>query len=189
MNMSKQQKTAKKQEKKPKSKPSKAKDANNGENKSELGITVKKAEDFSDWYTQVIQKADLIEYSPVSGCMVIKPYSYAMWEYAQQFLDKEFKALGVKNAYFPLLIPESLLKKEQDHVEGFTPEVAWVTEHGNTKFEERLAIRPTSETIMYDSFKKWIRSKNRFQLTQGFYCNPLVFCYLTNNTLILKHIQ
>jgi len=123
-----------------------------------LGITVAKSKDFSEWYTQVIQKAEMIEYGPVSGCMVIRPYSYAIWEVVQSFLDKEFKKSGVQNAYFPLLIPESLFKKEQEHVKGFNPEVAWVTEHGDTKFDERLAIRPTSETIMYDSYKKWIRS-------------------------------
>jgi len=103
--------------------------------------------------------------------MVIKPYAYEMWEYAQSFLDKELKDIGVKNAYFPLLIPEGLLQKEQEHVEGFTPEVAWVTEHGNTKFEERLAIRPTSETIMYDSYKKWIRSYKDLPLKINQWCN------------------
>ncbi|MBW2990957.1 proline--tRNA ligase [Candidatus Woesearchaeota archaeon] len=126
--------------------------------KSELGITADKKDNFSEWYTQTIQKAELIEYSPVSGCMVIRPYAYAIWEAVQDFMDKEIKKMGIQNAYFPLFIPESLLKKEQEHVEGFNPEVAWVTEHGTTKFEERLAVRPTSETIMYDSYKKWIRS-------------------------------
>lgn len=139
--------------------------------KSELGITAKKADDFSEWYTQVIRKAELIEYGPVSGCMVIRPYAYSIWEAAQSFLDKEFKKMGVQNAYFPLLIPESLLKKEQEHVEGFTPEVAWVTEHGDTKFEERLAIRPTSETIMYDSYTKWIRSYKDLPLRINQWCN------------------
>ncbi|MFH0870648.1 MAG: proline--tRNA ligase [archaeon] len=139
--------------------------------KSELGITVKKANDFSEWYPQVIRKAELIEYSLVSGCMVIRPYAYSIWEMVQSFLDKEFKKLGVQNAYFPLLIPESLLKKEQEHVEGFTPEVAWVTEHGDTKFEERLAIRPTSETIMYDSYAKWIRSYKDLPLKINQWCN------------------
>jgi prolyl-tRNA synthetase len=139
--------------------------------KSELGITVKKADDFSEWYTQVILKAEMIEYSPVSGCMVVRPYAYAMWEVAQSFLDKEFKKTGVQNAYFPLLIPESLLRKEQEHVKGFTPEVAWVTEHGDTKFDERLAIRPTSETIMYDSYCKWIRSYKDLPLKINQWCS------------------
>ena len=139
--------------------------------KSDQGITVKKANDFSEWYTQVIRKAEMIEYSPVSGCMVIRPNAYSIWERVQAFLDSEFRKLGVRNAYFPLLIPESLLKKEQEHVEGFTPEVAWVTEHGDTKFEERLAIRPTSETIMYDSYAKWIRSHRDLPLRINQWCN------------------
>jgi len=128
------------------------------------GITVKKAEDFSEWYTQVIQKADLADYSAVSGCIVYKPHSYAVWEKIKEVTDKRFKAIGIKNAYFPLFIPESLLKKEAAHVEGFTPEVAWVTHAGSSKLKERLAVRPTSETIMYDSYAKWIRSYNDLPL-------------------------
>jgi prolyl-tRNA synthetase len=139
--------------------------------KSDLGITVKKSEDFSEWYTQVLKKAELIEYSPVSGCMVIRPYSYAIWETAQAFIDRQIKKLGVKNAYFPLFIPESLLKKEQEHVEGFTPEVAWVTHAGESELPERLAIRPTSETIMYDSYSKWIRSHKDLPLKINQWCN------------------
>jgi prolyl-tRNA synthetase len=123
-----------------------------------LGISVKKSEDFSEWYTQVIQKAELADYTSVSGCMVFKPYSFFMWEIVQSEVDKKFKEIGIKNCYFPLFIPESLLKKEESHVKGFNPEVAWVTHAGNTKLNERLAVRPTSETIMYESFAKWIRS-------------------------------
>ena len=123
----------------------------------QVGITAKK-EDFSEWYTQVIQKADLADYTEVSGCIVFKPNSYAVWERIVSEVDKRLKKLGVKNAYFPLLIPEKFLKKEAKHVEGFSAEVAWVTHAGNTKLDERLAIRPTSETIMYDSYSKWIRS-------------------------------
>jgi prolyl-tRNA synthetase len=122
------------------------------------GISVKKADDFSEWYTQVIQKADLAEYSAVSGCIVYKPTSYSIWEKIRDVVDVKLKSFGVKNAYFPLLIPERLLKKEATHVAGFTPEVAWVTEAGDTKLDERLAIRPTSETIMYDSYSRWVRS-------------------------------
>ena len=122
------------------------------------GITVKKEENFSDWYTQVIIKSELADYSAVSGCIVFRPYSYAIWEKIQQEVDQRIKKMGVKNAYFPLLIPEKLLTKEKEHVEGFAPEVAWVTHGGNSKLDERLAVRPTSETIMYDSYSKWIRS-------------------------------
>ncbi|MEM0118587.1 MAG: proline--tRNA ligase [Conexivisphaerales archaeon] len=121
-------------------------------------ITVKKSENFDEWYTQVILRSELMDYSPVSGCMVFRPLSYAIWEIIQRATDELFKKEGIQNVYFPLLIPERLLRKEQQHVEGFAPEVAWVTEAGNTKLEERLAIRPTSETIMYESFSKWIRS-------------------------------
>src|SRR3989344_2957343 len=110
----------------------------------DVGLTVKKDSDFSEWYTQVIQKADLIEYTLVSGCYVFKPNSFSIWEKIQEYLNKKFKDLNVKNAYFPLLIPESLLKREQNHVEGFTPEVCWVTHSGETKLSEKLAVRPTS---------------------------------------------
>ena len=123
-----------------------------------LGLTAKKSENFSEWYTQVVEKAELAGYTSVSGCMVLRPYGYSIWEKIVGAVDARLKKMGVKNCYFPLLIPESLLKKEQEHVEGFAPEVAWVTHAGNTKLDERLAVRPTSETIMYESFSKWIRS-------------------------------
>jgi prolyl-tRNA synthetase len=127
------------------------------EEKSELGITAEKDE-FSEWYTQAILKAGLVDYSPVSGCLIFKPDGYAIWEIIREETDKRFKKLGIKNAYFPLFIPESLLEKEAAHLKGFSPEVAWVTHAGNTKLAERLAIRPTSETIMYSAYAKWIRS-------------------------------
>ncbi|MBM3200177.1 proline--tRNA ligase [Candidatus Woesearchaeota archaeon] len=122
------------------------------------GITVKKDADFSEWYTQVITKSGLADYTKVSGCIVFRPYSYAIWEKVKEEVDKRIKKLGVKNAYFPLFIPESLLCKEAEHVEGFSPEVAWVIQGGDTKLNEKLAVRPTSEAIMYDSYSKWIRS-------------------------------
>jgi len=125
--------------------------------KSELGITAEK-DDFSEWFTQLMIKADLADYTDVSGCMVFKPDSYQIWEKIKSEVDKKFKPLGVKNCCFPLLIPERLLNIEKAHVQGFSPEVAWVTEAGNTKLAERLAVRPTSETIMYPSYSKWIRS-------------------------------
>ena len=137
----------------------------------QLGITVKKGENFSEWYTQVIQRGELIEYTPVSGCIVYRPRSYFMWEKFQDWFNKQIKKRGVHNAYFPLLIPESLFKKEAEHVEGFTPEVAWVTMGGNSKLSERLAVRPTSETIMCDSFKKWVRSHRDLPLKVNQWCN------------------
>ncbi|NPA38196.1 MAG: proline--tRNA ligase [Candidatus Nanohaloarchaeota archaeon] len=126
--------------------------------KKDLGVAVKKNEDFSEWYVQVVTRAGLADYSPVKGCMIIKPWGYAIWEKIQQYLNKKFKEKGVSNAYFPLLIPKSILEKEQEHVEGFVPEVAWVTRGGEKELEEPLAVRPTSETIMYATFSKWIRS-------------------------------
>jgi len=125
---------------------------------SQEGMTAKKAEDFDEWYTQVILKSELADYSPVSGCMVFRPSGYAIWENIQKAADAEFKKVGITNSYFPLFIPERLLKKEAEHVEGFAPEVAWVTQAGNSTLEERLAIRPTSETLMYEVVSRWIRS-------------------------------
>ncbi|MBI4152679.1 proline--tRNA ligase [Candidatus Woesearchaeota archaeon] len=126
--------------------------------KDQKGLTAQKENDFSEWYTQLIQKAELIEYSPVSGCYILRPNAYHIWEKVQSFFDALIKADGVKNCYFPLFIPESLLTKEKKHVAGFAPEVAWVDYGGDTKLGERLAVRPTSETIMYDAYAKWIRS-------------------------------
>ncbi|KAB3533601.1 proline--tRNA ligase [Alkaliphilus pronyensis] len=114
--------------------------------------------DFPQWYTDVIKKTDLVDYSPVKGFMVIKHYGYEIWENIQQFLDKRFKETGHKNCYFPLLIPESLLKKEAEHVEGFAPEVAWVTHGGQEELAERLCVRPTSETIICEMYSKWLKS-------------------------------
>ena len=128
-------------------------------------------EDFSRWYTDVIMQTDLVDYSDVKGCMVIKPYGYAIWELIQKELDARFKATGHKNAYFPLLIPESLLKKEEEHVEGFAPEVAWVTMGGNEVLAERLAIRPTSETIICSMYSKWIQSYRDLPMLLNQWCN------------------
>jgi len=137
----------------------------------QLSINVKKEDDISEWYTQIIQKADLIEYTDVSGCMIFKPNSYQIWEEIVDFLDKKIKKMGVKNAYFPLFIPEKLLLKEEDHIEGFAPEVAWVTHSGDTKLKEKLAVRPTSETIIYDAYSKWIRSYRDLPLKLNQWCN------------------
>ena len=123
----------------------------------ELGMTVEKKK-FNEWYIELIRKTGLADYSSVSGCMVIKPYAFSMWEKIQNLLNQRFKKIGVKNGYFPLFIPEKLLKKEEEHVEGFSPEVAWVTIGGSSELDEKLAVRPTSETIMYESYSKWIRS-------------------------------
>lgn len=139
--------------------------------KSQEGLTVKKEENFSEWYTQLIQKAELAEYTSVSGAIILRPNSYSIWEKIQSYVDSKIKKMGVKNAYFPLFIPESLLSKEQEHVKGFVPEVAWVTQAGETKLKERLAVRPTSETIMYPAYSKWIRSHKDLPLLINQWCN------------------
>jgi len=117
-----------------------------------------KSEDFSRWYQEIIQKAELADYAPMKGMMVIRPYGFAVWENIQHHLDRRIKATGHVNAYFPLFIPESFLQKEAEHVEGFSPEVAWVTAGGKEDLEERLAVRPTSEAIIGPMYAKWIRS-------------------------------
>ncbi|OGF65100.1 MAG: proline--tRNA ligase [Candidatus Fischerbacteria bacterium RBG_13_37_8] len=118
----------------------------------------KRSTDYSQWYTDVVLKAELADYSPVKGCMVIRPYGYAIWENMQAILNKKFKETGHQNAYFPLFIPKSFLEKEAEHVEGFAPETAVVTHGGGKELDEPLIVRPTSETIMYAMYSKWIRS-------------------------------
>lgn len=117
-----------------------------------------KEEDFPQWYVDVVRKAELADYTTIKGCMVIRPYGYGLWENMQAGLDRRIKETGHKNAYFPLFIPESLLNKEAEHVEGFAPEVAWVTYGGKEKLEERMAVRPTSEAIICSLYSKWVKS-------------------------------
>ena len=121
----------------------------------DIGLTVSKEKEFEEWYPQLVLKSGLADYSKVKGCMIIKPHGYAIWENITAYFNKRLKERKVQNAYFPLFIPESFFKKEAEHAEGFSPEVAWIA---NTEEGERLAIRPTSETIMYDAYSKWIRS-------------------------------
>src|ERR1017187_7707276 len=118
----------------------------------------KRSEDFSAWYNEIVQRAELAEHSPVRGCMVIRPNGYGIWELMQQALDRMFKETGHQNAYFPLLIPQSFMTKEAEHVEGFAPELAVVTIGGGKVLDEPLVIRPTSETIIYSMFAKWVQS-------------------------------
>jgi prolyl-tRNA synthetase len=130
-------------------------------------------DDFSRWYTEVVRKAQLADYAPVRGCMVIRPYGYGLWENMQRLLDERIKATGHQNAYFPLLIPESLLQLEADHVEGFAPQVAWVTHGGNDELEERLAIRPTSEAIIGRMYSRWIESYRDLPVLINQWCNVM----------------
>lgn len=128
------------------------------EDKDKNKRITKRSENYSKWYLDIIKEAQLAEYASVKGCMVIKPYGYAIWESIRKILDDKIKKTGVDNAYFPLLIPERFLKKEADHVEGFSPEVAAVTYAGGKRLKEALIIRPTSETIIYETFSRWINS-------------------------------
>ena len=118
----------------------------------------KQSVDYPRWYQEVVPRADLAEQAPVKGCMIIKPYGYAIWERMQRILDDMFKATGHVNAYFPLLIPQSFMAREAEHVEGFSPELAVVTHAGGKKLEEPYVIRPTSETIIWDTYRRWIQS-------------------------------
>ncbi len=138
---------------------------------SDLGVTVKKSENFSEWYTQTVLKSEMADYAPTKGCIIFREYSYAIWEKIQRIVDKKLKEKGHKNAYFPLFIPESLLRKEAEHFEGFVPECAWVTIGGDKKLEERLAIRPTSETIIYSMYAKWIKSWRDLPVKLNQWCN------------------
>jgi prolyl-tRNA synthetase len=124
----------------------------------EIGITVKKNEDFSEWYLQVVLKTGLADYAPVKGFIVLPPYGYAIWESIKDILDTKFKETGHQNGFLPVLIPESLIVREEDHFAGFTPEVFWVTKAGDNSLPERLALRPTSETLAYSIFAKWVTS-------------------------------
>jgi prolyl-tRNA synthetase len=128
------------------------------EDAHQLGIEFKKEANFSKWYSQVITKSEMIEYYDVGGCYILRPNAYFIWEQIMGYFDSRIKTLGVKNCYFPMFVNEKTLMKEKDHLEGFSPEVAWVTKSGQSELENPIAIRPTSETIMYPSFAKWIKS-------------------------------
>lgn len=129
-----------------------------GNNKKFVSAITSRDEDFAKWYTDIVKKAELIDYSGVKGCMVIRPYGYAIWENIQADLDRRFKETGHENVYMPMFIPESLLQKEKDHVEGFAPECAWVTVGGDEKLNERLCVRPTSETLFCEHYSKVIET-------------------------------
>ena len=130
-------------------------------------------EDFAKWYTDIVIKADLADYTDTKGCVAIKPYGYAIWENIQKYTDDLFKKAGVENVYMPVLIPENLLQKEKDHVEGFAPEVAWVTQGGGEELEEKLCIRPTSETMFSNLYSKWLSSWRDLPMVYNQWCNVL----------------
>jgi len=139
--------------------------------KNTRGITVSKQEDMSEWYNQIIEKAQLAEFSDVKGCLVIRPNGMEIWEQLQATFDKAIKKHGVRNTYFPVFIPEKYFHLEAEHAEGFAPEVAWVTHAGDEPLPEKLAIRPTSETIMCASFAKWVRSHRDLPVLINQWCN------------------
>ena len=139
----------------------------------EVGITVSKNEDFSEWYTQIIIKAELADYAPVKGLIVLRPDGYSIWESIKESLDKKLKETGHRNGFLPILIPESLLGKEKEHFEGFNPEVFWVTHSGESEIGERLALRPTSETLAYSLYSKWIKSWRDLPLKINFWNTAL----------------
>lgn len=143
----------------PKAAPKK-KEAESGklEDAKLIGVTVDKNKDFPGWYQQILVKGEMLDYYDVSGCYILRPGSYAIWEQIQQWFDRKIKSIGVQNAYFPMFVSSKVLEREKDHVEGFAPEVAWVTRAGSSELEEPVAIRPTSETVMYPYYAKWIRS-------------------------------
>lgn len=139
----------------------------------DVGITASKAGDFSEWYTQLVLKAQLADYAPVKGLIVLRPDGYSIWESLQRTFDAKFAAAGVRNGFLPVLIPESLLKKEQDHFEGFNLEAFWVTHSGTAEVGERLALRPTSETLAYTLYAKWIQSWRDLPLRINFWNTAL----------------
>ena len=141
------------------------------DDKNILGLTVGKSENFAKWYTEVITKAEMIEYYDISGCYILRPWSYNIWERIQEKFDRDIKSIGVQNCYFPMFVSNRSLQAEADHIEGFAPEVAWVTKSGQSDLAEPIAIRPTSETIMYPTFAKWIRSHRDLPLRLNQWCN------------------
>jgi prolyl-tRNA synthetase len=139
----------------------------------EVGITTSKNDDFSEWYTQVVIKAELVDYAPVKGLIVLRPDGYSIWESIKESLDKKLKETGHRNGFLPVLIPESLLSKEKKHFEGFNPEVFWVTHSGDSEIGDRLALRPTSETLAYSLYSKWIKSWRDLPLKINFWNSAL----------------
>jgi prolyl-tRNA synthetase len=167
----KKDKDDKKKEKKDKKDDKKKEKEKEDEDISSLGIQSKKEENFSDWYSECITKSEMIDYYDISGCYILRPWSYEIWEKIQSYLDAKIKKIGVRNYNFPLFVSQKALFKEKEHVEGFSPEVAWVTKSGKGDIDPPIAIRPTSETIMYPAFAKWIRSHRDLPLLANQWTN------------------
>ena len=169
------------QEKQPKKAPENK--GQQGQKVTRLGMEAKKEESLADWYSQVIVKAELLEYYDVSGCYILRPWSYSIWEQIQGFFDTEIKKLGVQNCYFPIFVSQAALQREKDHIADFAPEVAWVTKSGDSDLAEPIAIRPTSETVMYPAYAKWIQSYRDLPIKLNQWNNVVVsqlFVYIFN---------
>lgn len=158
---------------KPKAKPEAKKAAASKPSKGG-GMDVKKADDVPEWYAQVIKKAELIEDYPVKGCFTLRPWAYRMWEIIMGFFDGEIKKLGVENGYFPMFIPKEYIGKEEDHLEDFAAELAWVGKFGNAELDEPVALRPTSETAMYAAYANWVQSYRDLPIKINQWCNGFV---------------
>lgn len=141
-----------------KEQPTSQDDKTGGKKQTRLGIEFKKSQNLADWYTEIITKSEMIEYYDVSGCYILRPWAYAVWECIQRYMDERIKSLGVENCYFPMFVSQAALEKEKTHIADFAPEVAWVTKSGSSDLSEPIAIRPTSETVMYPSYAKWVQS-------------------------------
>ena len=148
-------------------------------------MEAKKEDSLPDWYSQIIVKSELLEYYDVSGCYILRPWAYSIWEAIQTFFDREIKKLGVSNCYFPIFVSQAALQREKDHIADFAPEVAWVTKSGDSDLAEPIAIRPTSETVMYPAYAKWIQSYRDLPLKLNQWNNVVVSAriYHTNFTL------
>uniref|UniRef100_H0V178 Glutamyl-prolyl-tRNA synthetase 1 n=1 Tax=Cavia porcellus TaxID=10141 RepID=H0V178_CAVPO len=151
--------------------PSGAGEGQGPKKQTRLGLEAKKEENLADWYSQVITKSEMIEYYDVSGCYILRPWAYSIWESIKAFFDAEIKKLGVENCYFPIFVSQSALEKEKTHIADFAPEVAWVTRSGKTELAEPIAIRPTSETVMYPTYAKWVQSHRDLPIRLNQWCN------------------
>jgi len=169
-NEQKQQPKKEKKEKKPKEAAA-ATTPDDKQKQTRLGVEFKKNESLSDWYSQVITKSEMIEYYDVSGCYILRPWAYGIWERIKEYFDQKIKESGVENCYFPMFVSQSALEREKEHIADFAPEVAWVTKSGQSELAEPIAIRPTSETVMYPSYAKWIQSHRDLPLRMNQWCN------------------
>ena len=145
-----------------------------------MGMEAKKEDNLPDWYAQVLTKAEMLEYYDVSGCYILRPWSFSIWEAIKDFFDAEIKKLGVQNCYFPIFVAKSALEKEKDHIADFAPEVAWVTKSGDTDLAEHIAVRPTSETVMYPAYAKWIQSYRDLPIKLNQWNNVVVSTIIYN---------